>query len=308
MSKEGKRYVFGPVPSRRLGRSLGIDLVPFKTCTYDCVYCQLGRTTRRTSERAEYAPAGEVLRQLEQALASGAAPDVITLAGSGEPCLHRRLGEIVAGIKRLTPVPLAVLTNGSLLFRPEARAALLGADLVAPDLDAASEAAWRAVCRPDPALDFGRVLAGLEAFAGEYRGRLELEVFLVAGMNDGEEEVQRIAAVASRLPGAQVRLNTLTRPGAEACARRVALDRLAELARLFEPAAGLIPELEVKPAAAAAACAADIRELVSRHPATLPEIAASLGLDLARAQELVAELLLRGEIAETVHEGRTFYK
>ena len=214
MRAKKPRYVFGPVPSRRLGRSLGIDLIPFKTCAYDCVYCQLGRTTCRTAERREYAPVDEVLRQLDEALASGPPPDVITLAGSGEPTLHSRLGEILAGIKTRSNLPLVVLTNGSLLHLPEVRDALQSADAVTPDLDAGSEDAWRTVCRPADGLDFPRVVEGLMNFAREYRGRLEVEVFLVDGLYDLEAEVDRIAKILSGLP-LVVRLNTATRPGAE---------------------------------------------------------------------------------------------
>ena len=310
MTEKKKRYVFGPVASRRLGRSLGIDLVPFKTCSYDCVYCQLGRTTCHTAARAEYAPAGEVLIQLEEALAAGPPPDVITLAGSGEPTLHSGLGAILAGIKRLTDLPLVVLTNGSLLDLPEVRDALQQADVVAPDLDAGSEAAWRAVCRPAAGLSFARAVDGLRTFAREYRGRLEYEVFLVEGLYDLEAEVARIAALLSGLPG-EVWLNTTARPGAEAAAGMVTVERLAQLARLFEPSAGLIPELKLTDFTAPAAGtsgADEIADLVSRHPATLAEIVSALGLEPARAEELVAELLAAGRISARRHQGRTFFE
>ena len=310
MAEKKQRFVFGPVASRRLGRSLGIDLVPFKTCSYDCVYCQLGRTTCRTAQRAEYAPPAEVLGQLEAALAAGPPPDVITLAGSGEPTLHSGLREILAGIKRLTDLPLVVLTNGSLLFLPEVRDALQSADVVAPDLDAGSETAWRAVCRPADGLSFARVVDGLQTFAREYRGRLEYEVFLVDGLYDLEAEVGKIAALLSGLPG-QVRLNTTARPTAEVAAGMVAVERLAQFALRFDPPAGLIPELKLGDSSSrpqGRAGADEVADLVSRHPATLPEIASALGLSAARAEELVAELLAAGRIASRRHQGRTFFE
>ena len=309
MADKKQRFVFGPVASRRLGRSLGVDLIPFKTCSYDCVYCQLGRTTCHTLQRAEYTPVDEVLRQVAEALAAGPEPDVITLAGSGEPTLHSRLGEVLAGIKRLSGLPLVALTNGSLLGLPEVRDALQNADVVAPDLDAGSEAGWQAVCRPAAGLSFAGVVDGLRQFAREYRGKIEVEVFLVEGLYDLEAEVKKIAALLSGLPG-EVRLNTTARPGAEAAAGLVAAERLAELSRLFDPPAGLITELKLKSSAATAVIvsADTVAGLVARHPATLPEIAAALGLDLARAERLVQELLAAGRIAARPHQGQTFYE
>ncbi|MFO7937708.1 MAG: radical SAM protein, partial [Kiritimatiellia bacterium] len=138
-----QEYIFGPVPSRRLGRSLGVDLIPFKTCSYDCIYCQLGKTTNKTIQRKEWVPVDVVVGQLEPKLALN--PDYITLSGSGEPTLHSRIGDIISMIKKITDVPVAVLTNGSLLWLPEVRAALKYADLVVPSLDAGSEKAFQYV-------------------------------------------------------------------------------------------------------------------------------------------------------------------
>jgi len=123
-------YIFGPVPSRRLGRSLGVDLVPFKTCTYDCIYCQLGRTTNKTAERREWVPLNEVLAELQDKLATK--PDYITLSGSGEPTLYSRLDDLIDRIRSMTDVPVAVLTNGSLLWQKEVRRQLMDAHLVIP--------------------------------------------------------------------------------------------------------------------------------------------------------------------------------
>jgi wyosine [tRNA(Phe)-imidazoG37] synthetase (radical SAM superfamily) len=252
MGKSGK-YVFGPVPSRRLGRSLGVDLIPYKTCTYDCVYCQIGRTAQTTIERKVYAPAAAVIEQVRERLGRGAAPDVITISVSGEPTLHAGIGEVIAGIKGLTDVPVAVLTNGSLLFLPEVRRALMAADIVAPDLDAATEEVFRSINRPHPSLKLAEVLSGLRLFAGEYRGRLLVEVFVAEGLNADDAEMERIAAAARGLGSAQVQLNTVSRPPAESCARAVGRERMAELARLFEPPAEVIADFRAGREGAAAA-------------------------------------------------------
>ena len=161
-------YVFGPVPSRRLGRSLGVDLVPFKTCTYDCIYCQLGRTTNKTIERRQWVPMELVLEELEKKLDSR--PDYITLSGSGEPTLFTPLDKLIEGIRSLTDIPVAVLTNGSLLGSAEVRHKLAGADLVIPSLDAGNEVAFRLVNRPHEALAFERLLAGLSPSAADFVG------------------------------------------------------------------------------------------------------------------------------------------
>jgi wyosine [tRNA(Phe)-imidazoG37] synthetase (radical SAM superfamily) len=172
------RYVYGPVPSRRLGRSLGVDLVPFKTCPYDCLYCQLGRTTNKTIDPREYAPVDGVLDELGERLCAGPRPDFIGLAGSGEPTLHAGLGEIIAGIKVRSSVPVAVLTNGSLLWRPEVRAGLAHADVVLPSLDAGSPWIFERVNRPHHDVSFERMVDGLSVFshvstgARQYAGRV----------------------------------------------------------------------------------------------------------------------------------------
>ncbi|NQT19895.1 MAG: radical SAM protein, partial [Planctomycetes bacterium] len=153
------KYIFGPVPSRRLGRSLGVDVVPLKTCSYDCIYCQLGNTTCKTVERKEWVPLDDVVLELKDRLSSR--PDYITLSGSGEPTLYSRVAELIDRIKVMTDVPVAVLTNGSLLWQEEVRRQLMKADLVIPSLDAGDEVMFRLVNRPHEDVSFERMLAGL---------------------------------------------------------------------------------------------------------------------------------------------------
>ena len=171
-----QEHIFGPVPSRRLGRSLGVDLVPFKTCTYDCIYCQLGRTINKTIQRKEWVPIDNVINQLKGKLKSK--PDYITLSGSGEPTLFLRLEELIARIKSITDIPVAVLTNGSLLWLPEVRKALKSADMVVPSLDAGSSQIFQYVNRPHSDITFSKMLDGLVKFRDEYNGKYWLEVFV----------------------------------------------------------------------------------------------------------------------------------
>ena len=160
----GFKHVYGPVPSRRLGRSLGVDALTFKSCSFDCVYCQLGRTTNHTAERKEYIPTAEILDEVRRKLENGDRPEYISFAGSGEPTLHSGLGDIIRGIKAMTDVPVVVFTNGSLLWMPEVRADLAAADVVIPSLDGGDAALLDKVNRPVATLDFNRIVEGLIAF------------------------------------------------------------------------------------------------------------------------------------------------
>jgi len=230
---EKREYIFGPVPSRRLGRSLGVDLVPFKTCTYDCIYCQLGRTTNKTIQRKEWLPFDKIISQLKDKLYLK--PDYITLSGSGEPTLFSRCGELIAKIKGITNVPVAVLTNGSLLWLPEVRKSLLKADIVIPSLDAGSNHLFQYVNRPHPDISFGKMLEGLVKFRDEYKGKYWLEVFLLAGVTTPEMEINRLKTCISSIQPDKVQVNTVTRPPAESFAEPVQKERLENLAaQLFE--------------------------------------------------------------------------
>jgi len=179
---EEKKYLYGPVPSRRLGLSLGVDIVPFKVCTLDCVYCQLGRASRKTIERREYVPVKAVLAELKERLAQGVKADFITISGSGEPTLNSQLGELIDGIKKITDIPVAILTNGTLLYRQNVRADCAKADVVLPSLDAGDEQTFQKMNRPYSGLSIEKLIEGLLAFRNEFAGEFVLEVFFVEGL------------------------------------------------------------------------------------------------------------------------------
>lgn len=307
MNQRKYKHIFGPVPSRRLGRSLGVDLVPFKACPFDCTYCQLGRTTNKTAERREYVPTQEVLDELAERFASEPnCCDVVTLSGSGEPTLHSGLGRVIAGIKAVAKVPVVVLTNGALLSDPQVRRELLRADIVAPDLDAGDEETFQKINRPCGGVTLRAIVEGLKAFRREYRGQLCVEVFAVAGVNDSDEQMGRIAAILDEIRPDQIDLNTVARPPAEATARAVDPARLERLRQILGPKARIIAPRAGAGGTGAAGKDA-IADMVRRHPCTLEDIVTATGAPRAEVERLLAELVNEGRLSEKRVNGGSFY-
>lgn len=300
-------YVFGPVPSHRLGRSLGVDVVPFKTCTYDCVYCQIGRTTCKTVERKEWVPIQDVLEEVRSRLS--AQPDHITLSGSGEPTLFSRIGDLIDGIKSITNIPVAVLTNGSLLWQPETQRALHDADLLLPSLDAGDETRFRHINRPHEAISFEKMLEGLIESRRVFRGQYWLEVFLLAGYTTVEAEIRKLSRCVDLIKPDRVQLNTVTRPPAEGFAEAVSRERLTQAAAMFDQPAEAIAELHrAREHADLPSSREDILNMLRRRPCSIAQIVDGLGLRCAEVvkyvEALQAEELL--EVMETA-DGR-YYK
>lgn len=210
------KYVFGPVPSRRLGRSLGISPILDNTCNHTCVYCQLGRTRHMTNKRQEFFPLEEILEEFREYTADSDAYDVVSVVGEGEPTLYSRLGELLKGLKALTDKPVAVITNGALLYDPQVRRELMEADIVLPSLDAVNGDMYHKIDRPYGRLDFEAGLEGLITFSKEYTGELWLEIMLVDGMNTDEESLQAFADTVKKIRTDRIYVNTPVRPPAEA--------------------------------------------------------------------------------------------
>ena len=303
-------HVYGPVPSRRLGRSLGIDLVPFKTCTYDCVYCQLGRTTRHTLERREYVPVEAIVPELQRALDRGALPDYIGLAGSGEPTLHSGIGRLIRAIKKVSQVPVAVLTNGSLLWMKSVQEELMAADLVVPSLDAGDENMFRRVNRPHGGLAFGPMVQGLVDFTRRFGGDVWLEVLLLAAKTGTEAHVKKIAAIADGIGPGCVQLGTVIRPPAETDAGALSPERLAALKDLFsgpvEIIGGRAPE-GTHPAVLSDTRTESVLAMLRRRPCTAADVAGGLNIHINEALKHIDLLMVGGKAQPTVVGGRHFY-
>jgi wyosine [tRNA(Phe)-imidazoG37] synthetase (radical SAM superfamily) len=232
----GYKHIFGPVPSRRLGRSLGIDLVPHKICTLNCVYCECGKTTLLTPLRSEYVPRNEIFDELDRFLKQETGIDVITLAGSGEPTLNSGIGDIVAHIKKkYSRYPTALLTNGTLLHLKEVRDAIANVDLVLPSLDAVSESVFKAVNRPAKGVNSEQIIRGLQLFSEEFHGRLWIEVFIVPGINDTPDELRLFKEVLATIRCEKIQLNSLDRPGACSWVKPAGIDSLNKIAEYFKP-------------------------------------------------------------------------
>lgn len=301
------KHIFGPVPSRRLGRSLGVDLVPLKTCSYDCIYCQLGRTTRKTTERKEWVPLDDVLEELEEKLSSE--PDYITLSGSGEPTLYSRADELIDRIKAMTDVPVAVLTNGSLLWQEEVRNQLMKADLVIPSLDAGDEVMFRLVNRPHEDVSFEKMLAGLVDFRREFRGDYWLEVFVLGAYTAIKADFAELVRCVSLIGPDRVQLNTVTRPPAESFAIGISRERLTELAMMFNPPAEVIADFrDVHGLADFAASREDILDLLRRRPCSMDDIAGGLGMHRNEVAKYIEHLGAEGLLLQTQTEGQLHYR
>jgi wyosine [tRNA(Phe)-imidazoG37] synthetase (radical SAM superfamily) len=241
------KYVFGPVPSRRLGQSLGIDTIPLKTCNWNCVYCQLGRTQPVIYKRADYFPPADILAEVQQALEAHQPGEIdwVTFVGSGEPTLHTGIGWLIRQTKNLTDIPVAVITNGSLLYDPQVRCELAAADAVLPTLDAGTSTLYRRINRPHPSVTFRRLVTGLVAFRRKYSGRLWVEVMLVRGLNDTKQALLDIVSILRRVEPDEIHISLPTRPPAETWVQPAneegvlrALAILGEVAHVLHPAAG----------------------------------------------------------------------
>ncbi|MBN1546124.1 MAG: radical SAM protein [Syntrophaceae bacterium] len=304
------RHIYGPVISRRLGRSLGIDVIPHKICTYDCVYCQIGKTTDKVLDRREYVSAQVILSELSEKLVKTEKVDFITLAGSGEPTLNSAIGAVICGIKEMTDIPVAVLTNGSLLWVPEVQDALMNADIVLPSLDAGDEALFQYVNRPHQDLVFDQVVEGLVDFTKCFPGEVWLEVLLLAGVTGVKAEAKKIAKLVERIGPAITHLNTVCRPPSEGFACPLSLELLSALQEIFPGKVDIIMEQgnqEIMKSDVPESREGDIIALLSRRPCTSSEVASGLGIHPAEVLKYMESLVETGKLRRMLSGGRYFY-
>ncbi len=300
-------HIFGPVPSRRLGLSLGIDLIPHKTCTYDCIYCQVGKTTDRIMEPSSFVPVSEVIEELKDVL-SKTPPDVITLAGSGEPTLNRDIGYVISEIKKLTSIPIALLTNGSLLWKRNIREKIKEVDILIPTLSSIYTETHDRIHRPHPDLGLNDIIGGLKEMRKEYSGKYFIEVVLLSGINDTDKEISGISRVIDEISPDKVQLNTVVRPPSDPSAISLSNEKLEEIKNYLGNNTEVIAASPLKSRKNIPDSKINqIIEMARRRPVTADDISKSLSLHGDETERLIKELKIKGHIREQKHGGNLFY-
>jgi wyosine [tRNA(Phe)-imidazoG37] synthetase (radical SAM superfamily) len=297
------------MPSRRLGRSLGLDVIPKKLCDLDCIYCEVGPTDRRALRRKEYVPLEEVLAELDEVLSDEPSIDCVTFSGSGEPTLNSKLGEMIRAVKQRVDVPVVVITNGTTLYLKEVRGELLDADIVMPSLDAVTPEVFEKINRPHPQLRVENIVEGLQAFRKEYRGEIWLEILLVKGVNDHDEEILALKKVIDELHPDKIQLNTVTRPPAEVFAEPVDGKRLEEIRSLLGDRCEAIGGFSNnKDDNAPVVSFNHVVKLLERRAMTADEIAASLGMRNLAVRLALHHLEDEGVIHSFPYHGAHYYR
>ncbi len=291
-------HLFGPVASRRLGLSLGVDLLPYKTCSLNCVYCECGGTTNLTAARKTYVPTQEVLDELDDYLSSEPPLDFVTFSGAGEPLLHRGVGTVVRHLRERYPLyKRALLTSGTLFHDPEALEAALQFDLVIPSLDAVTEPVFAALNRPAPGLTLELVLQGLDTFFRRFEGEVWLEIFIVPGLNDDMAHLEALVECVTRFRPHRVQLNSLDRPGTEGWVKSVDPVWLQEIAALFprgEIVSKGVKVQGVRPQEVLHMLVSSLR----RRPQTREELEQTLELHPLELEKALAILTAQGRLRE----------
>ncbi|MFW6254448.1 MAG: radical SAM protein [Chitinivibrionales bacterium] len=312
MSKKSYKHLFGPVHSRRLGISLGVDVVTFKTCSLDCIYCECGATTRHTLQRDEYVSIESIIDELKDYLCSNPHLDVVTFAGSGEPTLNSGLGDLIKYVKNNYPqYAIAVLTNSSLLHLPQVRQELLPADYILPSLDAVSEDVFHTINNPPDKLTARELVNGLITFSHEYSGNLWVEVFIAEGINDTEEELDLIRENLLRMNLTRVQLNSLDRPGTCSWIQPVSPQKLEQIAKRFQPLPVEIIARSIKNIPVRTTDELDTARVVAslaRRPATVEELASALGASINEIARFLISLEKQGKISKHTIDTRIVYR
>ena len=306
------KHLFGPVPSRRLGMSLGVDLVPHKICTLNCIYCECGASTNLTTERKEYVSFDEIIKELDDFFSNNENPDYITFSGAGEPTLNINIGRVIDHIKRNYPeVPIAVLTNGSLFNDTKVRQELLQANLILPSLDAATEKAFKKIDRPNKNLKIEDYIRGLVDFRKEFVGNIWLEVMILPGFNDDLENLRGLKDAISRINPEKIQLNTLDRPGVIENIRAATRLELQNIIDLWN-----IKNVEIIASSAKRKDNKSFRkdkenavlETISRRPCTLEDLQDMLGLHINEINKYL-DILDQEDKIETYRQERgIFYR
>jgi len=305
------KYLFGPVPSRRLGMSLGVDLVPKKVCSLNCVYCEVGRTTKLTIERKEYILYDKVVEELDDYFRHNPDPDYITFSGSGEPTLNIRIGDVLDFIKEKKPgIPVAVLTNGTLFSDRQVRSELLKADVVLPSLDAATESSFRKINKPVASLQVEEYIEGLIDFRKEYPGKIWLEVLIIPGYNDSKEDLTALKKAFKKIKPDSIQLNTLDRPGVIPGIRAATRTELQEIVDFWK-----LDNVQIIASAPQRKKILSYRNdtesailgTIARRPCTLNDLVNILGIHISEVNKYLDVLEHENKISRNTEDRGVFY-
>jgi len=309
------KHLFGPVASRRLGVSLGVDLVPYKYCPLNCVYCEIQSTTHLEIERHEFFPPSEILGELDGFLSSNPHLDYITFSGAGEPTLNSSIKQIIRYIKETYPqYKLALLTNGTLLNRDDVLMEILPCDVILPSLDAASNEIYQKVNRPHPSLNIDDLIDGLIKLRKLYNGDIWLEVFIVPNVTDTAQELDRLRSAIAKISPDLVQLNSLDRPGAEEWVRAADPQRLKQIRSYMQEGLSMpvdiIAKIEYQPEMDVldTDLVDIIKSTISRRPSTVEDLAASLGIHINEISRVMRELNKQGKLKTERKPQGVFYK
>lgn len=306
------KYLFGPVPSRRLGISLGVDLVPHKVCSLNCIYCEVGRTTNLTIERQEYVPIDDVIKELNEYLSESPELDFITFSGQGEPTLNSGLGKIIDLLKDNYPkYKVAIITNGTLFWDKKVRSEVSRVDVLLPSLDAASKMSFLKINRPNKNLNINQIIEGLIKLRKEFNGKIYLEIFFVPELNDTQNELTLLKKTIYKIKPDLVQLNTLDRPGTESWVEPVSKKKLEEITDFFRPIPVEIiskPETRKQIQSFNQNIADQILETIKRRPCTDTELSKILNLHLNELNKYLSELIDNKVITSERKERGIFFK
>jgi wyosine [tRNA(Phe)-imidazoG37] synthetase (radical SAM superfamily) len=305
------KYLFGPVPSRRLGMSLGIDLVPRKVCSLDCVYCEVGKTTKLTLEQDEYIIYNKVIEELHHYFENNPDPDYFTFSGSGEPTLNSRIGDVLEFLKTKKPnIPVAVLTNGTLFSNPQIRESLMKANLVLPSLDAVTEEAFNKINRPAKGLTAKSCIEGLIEFSKEFKGKIWLEIFILPDYNNSEKDLLELKKAVKLINPNLVQLNTLDRPGTVDGLRAASLEELEHVIEVLDfPNTKIIASAPKRKEQKSYRDDAEsaILGTIARRPCTLDDLVDILGMHISEVNKYLDVLEAEGKISAVKQDRGVFY-
>jgi len=301
------RYVFGPVPSRRLGFSLGVDIIPPKYCTFDCIYCQIGKTTNKEITRKSFFNPVEIVNEVIETVNATERVDFVTFSGSGEPTLNSDIGWMIRELKSKVAIPITVITNGSLLSVKEVREDLRVADVVLPSLDAVSEDLFRYINRPHALMDQDSIIGGLKAFREAYSGKVWLEIMLIRDVNDDPEELGKIKEITQYLNVDKIQLNTVVRPPSEETAGTMEETALEKICEFFGDKCEIIPKFDKTNTGSEKENWTEmVLQTLKRRSLSLDDIAKTTGAPFDKAHSILRKMEKEGKI-RSFHFGDTVF-